>query len=80
LRPALDALRPPRHEPADETLKEPAVEMAGAEQALAAKAHPAIDGIEEGATLVAPGELCGRLEEHHANRDVLTEGEAVLQS
>jgi hypothetical protein len=51
-----------------------------AEQTIAAHANPAVDGIEEGATFVAPGKLRGRLEECHANRDVLTEGEVLLQS
>jgi len=54
--------------------------MGGAEQTVAAHAHATINGIEERATFVAAGELRGGLEERHANRDVLTEGEVVLQS
>lgn len=47
----------PGNEPANEPLQEPAVEMRRTEQALAPRAHPAVHGIEEGATFVASGEL-----------------------
>ena len=44
------------------------MEVRGAQQPVAAHTHPSVDGIEERATFVTPGELRGGLEERHANR------------
>lgn len=77
---ALHTFRLARNEAAEQSLNESPAQVRRAEQTVAANADSSVHGIEERATFVAPRELRGGLEEHHVNRDVVTEGEVVLQS
>ena len=54
--------------------------MRRAEEAIALRADSTVNGIEDRAAFIAASKLRGAIEERHAGQDVLTEGEAVLQS